>query len=327
MELVKSSYTKHIVILRILLVISLIWVATLWVTNASTGETVWNHYLALPYLLLYLYGGIIGIIAANHIGKSSSVGKSLILICIGLISYAIALFSWEYIAFTQGFEFDPYPSFADVFYILFYPLIALGLFQLLNAYSLTVSKKQLVTTILASLAVGAVIGVTYIGQVIGLPDFSDEEYGFMANLFDLTYLISDIIVIAIIFVVLRVASGKITKGLLFLVFGVSMQLIGDFIFAYRTSNETFFEGDLSDFFYIICGYTVAAGVIYTAQHFTKSKSDAPLGGVSSSSSIAGASASPNPMQGQSQGAPSMDKPKMSSENVADKMPEIDVDKL
>lgn len=271
MKLVKSSYAKHIVVLQVLLVICLIWVAVLWITHGSMGETNWNQYLSIPYLLLYGYGGVIGLIASKQIGKESSVGKSLKLISFGLISYSIALIIWGIIIINKGIEFDPYPSIADLFYIIFYPLIALGILQLLKAYSLSVSKKQLIITIVVSLIIGAAIGITYISKVLGLPDFSDTEYGFMANLFDLAYLISDILLIALIAVVLRVSSGKITKGLIFLVFGIVLQLVGDFIFAYRTGEEIFWEGDISDFFYILCGYLVALGVIYTAQHFTKSE--------------------------------------------------------
>ena len=85
-------------------------------------------------------GGVFALFAARKYGINNSIGKFLIFTGLGLLSSLIGTLIWDYHIFILGTD-TPYPSIADIFYILPTPLIAIGLIFLLNVYSVNIKKK------------------------------------------------------------------------------------------------------------------------------------------------------------------------------------------
>ena len=81
--------------------------------------------------MIYLVAGILGIVYSRRLGLASIFGKAFVSVGGGLISYGIAQFVWVFYNVFSNVEV-PYPSVADIFYLLFYTLTFLGFIFLLQ---------------------------------------------------------------------------------------------------------------------------------------------------------------------------------------------------
>ena len=97
--------------------------------------TPWNYGFTLIYGSIFLSGAVIGIANAFRFGITSTVGKSLFSLGLGLLSWQIGLWIWVYYNVVLNVEV-PYPSLADFFFVFtFYPFLIFGCYNLLQLYT------------------------------------------------------------------------------------------------------------------------------------------------------------------------------------------------
>lgn len=251
-----SIYKKT---LRTLFVVWVILEGFLWSQHLS-GEVDQNltNALSAMFILVYLTGAIISFHGCKLAGVRSSVGSALLFFGLALSSYVLALLTWVYYTNILNVE-TPYPSVADFFFILYIPLIIIAGLRLARIYQFSITKRIIVESVAFLIPASALILYYF-----GLPDFADTESNWQTNFFDLAYTIGGILIATTVFTVVRVSGGKLYKGLIYIILGALFQLIGDFIFAYETEQEIFWEGGLSDISFILSGFFWALAVLSTA---------------------------------------------------------------
>ena len=166
------------------------------------------------------------------------------LIMASVVAYTIGDISWAIL--ELGYHTNPFPSIADFFYLLFYPLFALGLYYLSN-FSFNRSEK-----IKISLDIGIIIVTISLifWTFLIIPTLSGEET-LISTIVSIIYVIGDLL---LFFVLLRAIYSKFEEiyvPVIFLGIGILVQIFTDTIFALQSLQGTYISGGLLDTGWII----------------------------------------------------------------------------
>jgi len=227
------------------------WSAALFLTNQKTSQ--WNFLFNTAYALLYLSGGITASIGTKLHGFHSSVGKELFSIAIGMCGFAVGLLIWSY--YNMVLKVDlPYPSLADLFFVLYIPFIAYGILNLLREFGMFFSKR----IIFESLGIFLVSGV-FIFFFGNPPDLS-PTLPLLTTTLNIFYLLGDAFLITIGLMLIRLTRGHIHISFFFFIAALFIMALADFVFAYRTGALTYWNGDISDLLFALSGCLFSLGV-------------------------------------------------------------------
>lgn len=240
------SKVSHIVTLSVFLLIAIGFHLFFITTNQDYG----NLNVVINYTLpIYLYGAFICLYRTKNI--KGAVGKAHLLCGLALLTYSIATFLWTTMSIRLG-EI-PYPSVPDIFYILFYPLFIAGIFYFLSTYEYKFTKVHLITT-----SIVAILSAFVTIEILGLPGPDTE---IIERVFDYVYILADIVLITACLLVLQVTGGSISRGLLYIIIGVAVQAVADFVFALRNDSGLYIDGGITDLLYALSGYFMALGIV------------------------------------------------------------------
>lgn len=212
-----------------------------------------------------LFGGIFGLFTARHWGGfKSAVGKGLIYLSLGLLSWSLGNWIWSYYNFFLENNV-PYPSFADVGYIGAVPLWMVGSFYLSKAtgvrYGLKKKAGQLYLVILPIITLvisyHLLVNVARGGSVT-------SGGGFLKIFFDFAYPIGDVVIVTIALLVyglsFKYLGGKYKWPVLITLLGFVLMFLADFSFSYETTLGTYYDGDIFNLVFIVALSTIGFGV-------------------------------------------------------------------
>lgn len=225
----------------------------MWLYTLPTKTTTWNYLFNMTYGFIYLTGSVVSIFYGIHFGVKSNIGKMLIFLGLGLLTYEIGNIIWVYYNLIRKVAI-PFPSLADVSYILFYPIAGIGCFYLLRLYkSSTTTKVYRDSLIIVVVAAVAVFGF------FSKPDLS-AHLPLAEKIINFLYPMGDVILLSMSLIAIRVGRGKIHSSLYIFCLGLLLFASADFIFIYRTANGTYWNGDIADLLYTCGGYVISAGL-------------------------------------------------------------------
>lgn len=170
-------------------------------------------------------------------------------------------FAWMFITFSfifytvgdvvwaileLGIYQSPFPSIADGFYLIFYPLFAIGIYYL-SSFSFTKTEKLKIFLDMGIIiiSVGLIFWTFLISPILASGGDS------FANTISVIYIIGDFL---LFFVLLRGIYSKYDEGsmpLLFLSMSLLVMIVTDIIFAVQTSQGTYVSGGFLDTGWII----------------------------------------------------------------------------
>ena len=157
---------KLIWLLTGLLVILVIWDLLL---HLIPVKTTFFHYLYnAGYAVIFSVGGIFGTFLISAPQLSNTVSRAIRFIGLGLLSWTAGLIIWVFYNVALGIEV-PYPSVADLFFILYIPLFGLGLSLLLWTYRISITLRHKIEVLL-TFVIAAITTFLFIYQ----PDLSRE---------------------------------------------------------------------------------------------------------------------------------------------------------
>ncbi len=235
-----------------------------WVTiilSKSVGTQV-NYMYGLSFSLLPLIGGVLGLCTSNEWGFLKSLfGKSIFFISLGLITWSLGGVIWSYYNLVLNIEV-PYPSIADLAYVISWPLWSIGVFFLSKATGAKFGFKNAFgkLTVLISILVSLSLTYFLIVQLAnkGQWDFSG---GFSQILFSFAYPLGDIVILALALVIyglsFKYLGGKYRLPISLLLFGFILNYISDMAFSYTTAAETFYTGSWVDLLFTITFFVLS----------------------------------------------------------------------
>jgi len=238
----------------------------LFITTQSLANTTQNFLYGAALGILPCLASVFGFINSNKWGGfKSSMGKSIFFLSAGLLTWGVGTLVFAYYNILLQVEV-PYPSLADLFYIVSWPLWVIGMINLSRA---TGVKFQLKTAIgkIALFSVPVLIAIlSYYLLIIVARDgvilYTPEDL--LKVFFDLAYPIGDIAILTIALLVyglsFKFLGGFFKWPIIFILGGFVLNYLGDFSFVFTVTKETFFVANWVDFIYTLTFFCIGFGV-------------------------------------------------------------------
>ena len=224
---------------------------TLFFYQTKTHSSFFNYFYNLSYGLNFFLATIISF---TQIRKYPIYKKPLVLITFSYCLFSFAQSTWIY--YNLFLRQDvPYPSIADYFWIAFYIVIFVGFILLLQALSSKITAANTVEAVVIS-----TITFLILSSFLSL-NTNSQNLSLLTKVLNYSYPVWDSILISLGIATLRSASGKINPHLLYYIFGFMSLAVGDTIFAYQTSNQTYWNGNIADLFYALAGFSILMATI------------------------------------------------------------------
>ena len=211
-----------------------------------------NYYYQVAEGFIPIFGGIWGIMKAKKWGfLKSKVGSAIFYISLGTFSWGVGQMLWSvYYNIIQKVDI-PYPSLADVGFIMAIPFWSLGIIFLSKATGAHISLKHLRgKIILFVIPILALILSYYLLIVVardGFIPFGEES---LKLLFDLGYPIGDLIILTFALVIYGLSfnylGGRFKLPIICILLGFILMYLSDFSFSYTTTIETYYNGHWVD---------------------------------------------------------------------------------
>jgi len=227
----------------------------------------------LPINLIYSFSngflataaGVMGLLISRHWGGSkSAVGKAVLLISLGTTSWGLGTLIWSFYNFVLHIPV-PYPSWADLGYVLAVPLWIIGVFYLSKATGAKFSLRQLHGRLmLILLPLLAAVASYYFLYVVARNSSFEVEGGLLKIFLDFYYPLGDWIILTVAFLVfglsLRYLGGRFRLPVMITLLGFVFMFISDFMFSYTTTVESYYNGHLVDLLFTAAIFVISFGV-------------------------------------------------------------------
>lgn len=203
---------------------------------------------------------ILSIIISTRFRSKGSHGKAWLLFLGMAVSWFIAETTWTIYEFV--YHLNPFPSYADVFYIAGYPFLFLFSVQYLKPFKKLISKKLISYTSLIAFAV--LIPNLY----MTINNNSGEDK--LAVIIGAIYPGADaIILVPAILGIVLFFRGEVNFLWTLLLIGILFEVIGDTGFQYLTLTNSYYTGHPIDILFIWSYIMFSFGVYSHIQIFKK----------------------------------------------------------
>lgn len=217
-------------------------------------------------ILPALFATISGFYTFDIFTSRSVNGKAWLLMASGMLLWFLGEVTWFIYEIILGI-IEPFPSVADAFWLIGYPLIFAGIIYLWISMDSVKDRKQLVF-IFISISITA----AFIGYILLWPIAIDSGITPTEKFLDMAYPIGDLIVILGALVVPFIfGKGILSKSWRIIACGFLSSCIADLLFSYLTWNELYhvaeaaFLSHTTDMLWIIGYLIIAYGFYY--QHW------------------------------------------------------------
>jgi len=217
------------------------------------------------YVLFAVIAAIFGFAAVRLSGTKSSQGKLLLFLALAVAADAVAGLVWFWYEIVRGVE--PFPSFADAIWILYYVFAIIGF-----GYALLRVRKFLRTPLLIiSFAVWGVITAFVLHSTLARI-FADESYSALEKLLSAMYPAGDLSLLLLIFLLFTtLRRGAFGTSLAAFLLAFTLTAVGDLIFSYQSWTGVYETGSMIDLFWLAGQLLIAYGFFLQLKTFTPSK--------------------------------------------------------
>lgn len=234
----------------------------------QTSDSIFNTLFGVLFVgFIPLVGGLNGLFVSKAWGgMKSAVGRALIFLSLGLISWGLGTYIFSGIYNLLLHIEVPYPSFADVGYILALPLWAIGIIELSKATGARFGLRSINGKFIFFLLPLIVIALSYYLLVVVARggEIPVADSGFLKLFFDFTYPIGDVIILTLATVVYGLSfnyfGGAFKKAIFFILASFCLLYVADFMFSYTTTLETWYPGDWIDLLFAAAMLVMSFGI-------------------------------------------------------------------
>ena len=240
-----------LIILTFLFAVSASWNVSLYFFPEKT--TLWHYLFNTVYGMVYLFGGVVSIYYAFVFSLRSNLGKMLLFLGSGLVSFDVGLWIWVYYNLILKVSI-PFPSWADASFMLFYPIMFVGVFYLLMIYQSLMTNRVVRDSVIITIA-----SAFLVFGLFSRPDLS-ANLPLIQRIINIGYPMGDVVTLAAALIALRIGGGKLHPSIYIFSFGMLLQTAADLLFTYRNANGTYWNGDISDTLYACSAYFMSIGL-------------------------------------------------------------------
>jgi hypothetical protein len=226
----------------------------LWLQFTGRTDTPINQWASLISGFIFLISAVICFIYYKKGGDRGGVSNAILWTGISSLLFFLGGATWNYYNLFAGIE-SPYPSLADMFFILMPISFAISVGSLLQIYKSSTKASSVAVATVVFLAL-----VWLMFHFVGKPEIS-SELSFWENFFNFSYALSDSLYTGAGFALLIIAGGKIYKGIFVWVLAMFIITIADIVFSARAATESLWNGDISDQLYTLSAIFFTYAVI------------------------------------------------------------------
>lgn len=246
--------TKHSVLILSYYIFILIFWLYLQINGITSGEI--GYYYQFAFGLVPLLGGVLGLIRANQWGLfKSKVGTALSLLSLGLIMWGIGQMFWS-IFYNIILKIEiPYPSLADYFYIISWPIWFVGMIYLSKATGAKFSLKKVEGKAILFIIPAILIAASYylLITVARGGTLTTLDGDFQKIFFDLAYPTGDVVILTTTILIFGLSfkylGGKYLAPIIIILLAFILNYITDFNFALSTTQGVYYNGHWVDMLY------------------------------------------------------------------------------
>ena len=139
---------------------------------------------------------------------------------------------------------DPFPSIADAFYLLYYPLFAIGILLFpRERFSTEGRLKFIIDMLVITLAAGLIFWIFLVSPTVA----ANAESPFIEMAASLGYVLGDFILLFAVFSLLFAGFKELSQNaVIFLLMGIFMAIISDSIYTIQSLQGTYVSGGFLD---------------------------------------------------------------------------------
>ena len=201
--------------------------------------------LFLPLVCSFGTGGLIYALL-NADKQEKKVRLAFALMASGMLCYTLAETTWAILEI--GLHQQPFPSLADGFYLMYYPLFAIGIMFLpLDQASFRERVKIIIDIIIIMVAAALVFSDFLIGPIL-----AKGEENSLALTLSLAYPILDLVLLfALVELLYSRRNSLDARPMLLLFVAVTIMIASDINFGIQSSSETYASGGAPDTGFVI----------------------------------------------------------------------------
>jgi hypothetical protein len=216
-------------------------------------QTVYNYLFNFTYSLLYFAGATVAQMCARNFKNNSPLHIAMHLYTLGLILYGTGQVIWGYLNITQ--TPIPYPGPSDFFFLTSQPFLLLGMLFILIATGVKLKLSHLLEVLSLSSILFAIL---YIFLTSSTPP---QPISLPTQLLNIIYPLIDSFSSAIAIVAIRTQKAKMHPFLLLFTTSAILMTLADTLFSYRSSLDIYWNGDISDTFFMLSAIFIIVGLV------------------------------------------------------------------
>lgn len=237
-----------------------IWWVKIFLSGVKVSDE--NYLFGLVYALIALVGGVNGLLVSRIWGGYKSlVGRGIIYLSLGLLSYCFGQIVWSYYNLVLKVEV-PYPSIADIGYFSAIPLYILGMYTFAKASGAKITFNKLKGKLIALIIPMSMLIISYFLflQYIS-PDFSNPIKTFLDFGTPIGYAIVISMALTAYFLTKSVLGGNMKNRILFIISALIVQNITDNTFLYQAGAEIYYNAGINDLMFATAFTIMSLGLI------------------------------------------------------------------
>ncbi len=262
-HMILSRIQKILLVFMVAMTIFWLW---MFLTNQTDGF--YNYLYSTLMSIIPILGGII-IISGSHQwkGEGGLIHKGLFFLGLGLVFWGSGCLIWSYYNFFLGTS-APYPSLADVGYapsVFFYCIGAMYLSRGAGA-DLGMRKKYATILIISVPVVMFFVCYYFLVTVARAGVLFTPHDPILKTIIDFAYPVGDFISLTASIILsglyFEFLFKKYRYGIIFVLVGMAVMFIGDFVFSYTTTRSTYYNADFGDLIFTLATFLLSFGGLF-----------------------------------------------------------------
>lgn len=235
-----------------LVLVNVVW--NIFLCINPDRQTPYNYLFNVTYGLMFLLGVIIALVGSKKFSSVTNLRKSLIFYALSLSMYVAGLFIWAFYNLVIKTSI-PYPSISDIFFVLFQPFSAIAFVFLIKSFNGKFTLSRLIELVILFVAF---FGILYSFLLKGS---LSEGLPFLTNALNVFYPAFDAFLVSLAITGIRTEGGNLHPNILIFAFAAIIMAFADTIFAYRTTQEIYWNGDIADTLFFVAASLFTIGII------------------------------------------------------------------
>ena len=230
----------------------MVWWFSIFVRGVA--DTTENYAFSLAYSVMPLGWGVVAFVNSRSWGGfKSSMGRALFFLGAGIFAWGVGNLIFGYYNLVLQVPV-PYPSFADVGFILLYPLSAIGVLYLFRAIGVTSRIRKISGKVgLLIIPIFFIFISYYLLVMVARAGVITSNSDLLKGFLDVAYPVGDVVIIVLATIAYALSFqllGGIFKIPIIVILSSFVSFyLADFLFSYTTTVGTYYVGKWVDLFY------------------------------------------------------------------------------